>query len=134
MISRDACLQLDTQNSLGASGHVLESLLARDRPALFENSKNLASSSSCILKPIDTGKNCESKRGVEKRTSELCNTNSSLCQEVFDLESSISCRRHLSSKLYDWDAEESKFQNCIFEKFSDTSDFQCWKTNFKTEV
>ena len=60
MISRDSCLQPDTRNSLGASGHVFQGPLAREEPssAFFETSKNLAFS-SCRLKPIDTGKIAE---------------------------------------------------------------------------
>ena len=71
MISRDSCLQLVTRTSDGTSGHVFEGLLARGEPssALFENSKNLASS-SCRLRLIDTGKIAE-KRGIEKRTAEF---------------------------------------------------------------
>ena len=47
MHSRDSGLPLDTRNSMGTSGNVFESLLAREGPssAFFEKSKNLASSS-----------------------------------------------------------------------------------------
>ena len=60
MVSRDSCCQPDTRNSWSITGHVLEGLRARGEPssAFFENSKNLASS-SCRLKPIDTGKIAE---------------------------------------------------------------------------
>ena len=102
MISRDSCLQSDTRNPLATSGNVFEGLLARSAPssAFFGNSKNFAPS-SCRLKPIDTGQNC----GQEPQS--LYNTNSSLCQEVFDLESFLSCRRDFSSKLHDGKSEES---------------------------
>ena len=67
MLGRDSCLQLDTRNSLGTSGHVFEGLLARGEPsaALFENSKNLASY-SCRLKPIDARKVAEHGEGLRK--------------------------------------------------------------------
>ena len=45
--SRDSGLPLDTRNVMGTRGNVFESLPAREGPpsALFENSRNLASSS-----------------------------------------------------------------------------------------
>ena len=43
-------------------------------------------------------------------------------QEVFDLESSVSRRRNLFSKLHDEKIGELR------------SGFRCWKTNFRTEV
>ena len=66
--SRDSCLQPDTRNSLGASGHVFEGLLAPGEPssALFGNSKNLASS-SCRSKPTDTGKIAEHREVLRKK-------------------------------------------------------------------
>ena len=47
MVSRNSCLQPDTRNSLGTSGHVFEGLLARGEPSsvLFGKSKSLGSSS-----------------------------------------------------------------------------------------
>ena len=65
--NRDSCLQPDTRNSLGASGHVFESLPVRGEPssAFFVNSKHLASS-SCRLKSIDTGKIAEQGKGLRK--------------------------------------------------------------------
>ena len=64
MTSRGFCLQPAARNSLvGTAGHVFEDLPAPDEPssALFGNSKNLASS-SCRLKPFDTGKIAEQER------------------------------------------------------------------------
>ena len=103
MISRDSCLQHDTRNSLGTSGHVFEGLSARGEQcsALFQNSKNLASS-SCRLKPNDTG-----KRRSETRTAKFYNTNSSLCQERRDLEPLFPYKRNSFSKLYDGKSQES---------------------------
>ena len=69
IISRDSCLQPDTRNSVGTMGHVFEGLLAPGEPssAFFENSKNLVSS-SCRLKPIDTGKFAEQGEGLRKKS------------------------------------------------------------------
>ena len=66
--SRDSWLQPDTRNSLGTSGHVIDGLLARGEPssALYENSKNLASS-SCRLRPIDTSKIAEQEEGLRRK-------------------------------------------------------------------
>ena len=52
MRSHDSGWPLDTRNNKGTSGNVFASLPARERPssALFENSRNLASS-SCGLGP-----------------------------------------------------------------------------------
>ena len=67
LIRRDSCLQPDTRNSLGITGHVFEGVPARGEPssALFGKSKNLASS-SCRLKPIDTGEIVEQREGLRK--------------------------------------------------------------------
>ena len=80
------------------SGHVFEGPFARGEPssALFEHSKILASA-SWRLKPIDTGEIAEQGEGFEKRTEELYNSDSSLCQDIFVLESSKPCRRNLCS-------------------------------------
>ena len=101
MIGRDPCLQPDTRNSLGTSGHVFEGLLARGEPssALFVVSHNSAVS-SCRLKPSDSRKIAEKGERVRKEPQGLHNTNSSHCQEVFDLEPSVPYRRNFS-KLYD---------------------------------
>ena len=62
--SRDSALPLDTRNSMDTSGNVFESLLAREGPssALFDNSKNLASS-SC---GVGSGNTMEYDRGVRR--------------------------------------------------------------------
>ena len=56
MPSSDSGLPHDTRNVMGTSGNVFESLLAREGPlsALFENSRNLESSSRG-LRPDITG-------------------------------------------------------------------------------
>ena len=71
IVSRDSCLQPDTRNSLGTSGHVFEGLPAPSEAssALVENSKNFASA-SCRSMPSDTGKNPERREVFLKRTSE----------------------------------------------------------------
>ena len=65
--SRVSCRLPDTRNLLGTSANVFDRLRARDGPssALFENSKNLASS-SCGLRQSDTGKIMEQGEGVRR--------------------------------------------------------------------
>ena len=101
------------------SGHVFEGLLGRGEPssALFENSKNVASS-SCRLKPTDTSKIAEQREGFEQRTVGLYNTHSSLCQEVRDLELSILFRDNLFSKLYDGRSEKSDLGTATLQTLS----------------
>ena len=67
MPSRDSGLPLETLNSMGTSGNVFESLLAREGPssALFENSRNLASSFRGLKHDI-TGNRTEHGRGVRR--------------------------------------------------------------------
>ena len=77
---------------------------------------------------------CGTKKGVEKRAADLCNANSSLCQEVFYLESSKSCVRNSSSKFFFMENQWSQISTLHFDKFLDASDFRCWNSNFKTEV
>ena len=55
-------------------------------------------------------KDCGASLCVGKRPSESCNTHTTICQEVFDLESSLSCGRNLSSNLKKWVAKESNFR------------------------
>ena len=70
MISRDGCLP---PNTMGTSGNVSESLLAREWPSseFLQNPKNL-SSSHCGLKPIDTGQHYGTWRRSETRAAEFC--------------------------------------------------------------
>ena len=37
-------------------------------------------------------------------------------------------------KIASWKNRRNQISDLHFDKFLDTSDFQCWKTNFKTEV
>ena len=63
-------------------------------------------------------KSCGTSWCIGKRNPESCNTDTTFCQEVFDLESSLSCWGNLSSKSDDWMNHRGvKFQNCIFDKF-----------------
>ena len=66
-LCRDSGLPFDTRNSMGTSGNVFESLPARNGPssALFENSRNLASS-SCGLGPGTAGNVVERGRGTRR--------------------------------------------------------------------
>ena len=73
MLSRDSGLPLDTRNSMGTSGNVFVSLLARDglSSAFFKKSKNIASS-SCGL---GSGNSTEHEKEGETRSSEFFNAN-----------------------------------------------------------
>ena len=59
------------------------------------------------IKPIDTGTIAEQIKEL-RRTAGLYNTNSSICQESRNLESSLSHWRNLLSKLYDGKSEKSE--------------------------
>ena len=74
-------------------------LQVNHRQQFFRNSKNLASA-PCEPVSLNTGRLAEQANDLEE-PSECCNSNSELCKEVFNLESSFSCRRGLSAKLYD---------------------------------
>ena len=105
MGSRDPCLQPETRNSLGTSGHVFGPP-ARGEPssAFFESSKNLAS--SCRLKPIDTGNIAEKGERLGQSPQDHAIPNSTFCQELCDLDTLISYRRNFFSNLYDGKSEK----------------------------
>ena len=67
MRRRDSGSPRDTRNTMGTSGYVFESLPAREGPssAIFENSRNLASS-SCGLGSGTLGNFMEHGRGVRR--------------------------------------------------------------------
>ena len=134
LISRDSCLQSDTRKSLGSARHVFEGLPARGEPssALFENSKNLASS-SFGLRPLDTGNIAEREEGVRKELH-----NRSTPTPRFASTFTTWNLLHRTGGTYSQNEMEEKPRNQIselhFVEFPDSSDFQCWKVNFKTEV
>ena len=116
------------------SGHVLEGLPARGEPssAFFENSKNLASS-SCRLKPIDTGKIAEQGNGLRKEQQ-----NHTIPPPRFAKKFSTWNPLYRTGEAYPQNCLMENPRNQIsdlhFDKFPYSSDFQCWKTNFMTEV
>ena len=134
MLSRDSCLQHDTRNSFGTSGHVLGNLLAPGEPpaAIFGNSKNMASA-SCGPVPLNTGRIGERVHELERDPQKFA----------------IPTPR-FARKFSTWNppsqAEGAYQQSCMvelprnqvselhFDKFLDPPTFQCWETNFKTEV
>ena len=132
MIRHDSCLKTDTRNSLGTSGNVFEGLPARGEPssALFENEKNLASS-SCGLKSIGTGKIVEPRGGQEAQDS----TNPT---PRFVTEFSTWNPQYRAGGTYPqicmMEFPRTRISELHFGKFPDSVDFQCWKVNFKTEV
>ena len=97
MRSRDSGLPLDTRNSVGTAKSVFESLHARERPfsALFENSQNWASS-SCALRPGDTGKILEHGKG-EPRAAEFVNINPTFYSGSWNFEPFVSHWKNLFS-------------------------------------
>ena len=129
-----ACMQPATRNSLGTTRHIFEDPPAPNETssALFGNSTSLASV-SCGSVPMDTGRIAE-RAGVLER----------------DPRNRAIPTPRLAGKFSTWNppshAERTYHQNCMVElprnqfsklhvdKFPDTSGFQCWKTNFRTEV
>ena len=121
LISRDSFLQPDTRNSLGTNRTrflKIYLLQVNHHQHSFANTKNLASA-SCGSVPVDTGR-IAGRAGVLERTLRILQYRRSFQPGSF----SLSCRRSLSSILYDRGAEESNFR-IAFDKFADTSDFQC---------
>ena len=133
MISRNSCLQLDTRNSLGTSGHVF-GLTARGAPssALFENSKNLASR-SCRLKPIYTGKIAEQRAGLRKEPQDYTRPTSRFARK-FSTWNPLHREGGTYSQNCMMENPRNQISDLHFDKFPDSADVQCWKTNFKTEV
>ena len=118
MLSRDSGLSLDTRNSMGTSGNVLEHLPAQEGPscALFEDSKNLASS-SCGLGSSNTGNIMEHGRKVRRDPQSSSIQTPRFNQGIDPLNPlyHTQSRNHLG-------------------KFPDPLEFQSWKVNCKTEV
>ena len=134
MISRDSCQQSDTRNSLGTSGQVFEGLPARGEPssALFGNSKNLASS-SCRLKPIEKGKIAE-QREVLRIELQNCTIPGPRFVRKFSTWNPLYHAGGTYPQNCMMECLRNQISELHFDKFPDTSGFQCWKTNLKTEV
>ena len=100
MLSRDSCLQLDTRKLHCTSGDVFEDLLAPNEPtaAVLGNARS-ATDTHCEPVSLNTGRLAAKEAEVE-RNSKLGNAYTEICQEIFNLESSLSRRRSLSAKLY----------------------------------
>ena len=118
----------DTRNIVGTSGNVFERLLAREgrTSTLFNNSKNLASSSQ-ELRPDIPGKTMqpESEMGQEPRNSSIPVPRSvkTYCG-TYSHRSMINCtifpisELHLENFLTRWNKVESQLQDCnMFEIF-----------------
>ena len=131
MPCRDSGLPLDARNTMGTSKNVLESLLAREGPssALFENSRNLASS-SCGLGPGTTVNIVEHGRGVRQEPQSSSIPTSRFHQGVATL-NPLSHTGGTYSHNFMMDHPLSELN---FGEFPDSLEFQSWKVNFKTEV
>ena len=134
MISRDSRLHLDTRNSLCTSGNVFESIPARCAPssALSENPRNLASS-SCGLRPIDTGKIAKHGEGATREPED-----STILTAWFSRNHSTWILLYHTGGAYSQNGIMENPRHPISEqhlgKFQDSVDFQCWQMKFETEV
>ena len=77
---------------------------------------------------------CGTMRRIEKRTAESYNTNSTLCHEVLDLESSVSYRRNVSSKMLIEKIRGVRSRTCISENSVTPETSSVRRPNFKSEV
>ena len=134
MIRRDSCLPPDTRNSFCTPQNAIESLLAREKSslALFENSKNLASS-SCGMRRSDRGKVMQQGQGVRRALQ-----GSTI--QLLDLPEKHStwnpCNRTggTSSQNCMMENPRNQISELHVDKFPESANFQCRKVNFKTEV
>ena len=112
---RDSGPQLDTRDSCGTRRKVLENPLTPDEPT-SSSSRNVSvrslTATHCEVGSLSAGSPVVSW-GFWKEHSQLCKMYTEICQEVFNLESFLSYRRSLSSKLYGWPTEESGLGNCF---------------------
>ena len=112
MPCRDSGLPHDTRNIMGTPENVFERLPAREGPpsALFENSKNLASSSR-RLTPDISGNTTVPEREMRREPQ----------NGTYSHDGLMECTRYLFSEMHPG-------------KFPDSMEFQSRKVNFKTEV
>ena len=113
-----AC-RLNTRNSLGRSGNVLEDLPAlSEPPAVFFGQSRSSASAHCEPVSQNTGRLADRANEMGEKRSKFCNTNTEICKEVFN--PPLSCRRSLSAEL---NVEQPRNQD------SDPNHctFQCWK-------
>ena len=99
VLGRDSRFPLDAENSMGNSQNIFESLPAREGPssALFENSKNLASS-SCGL---GSGNTMEHRKGVRPDPQSSSMPTPRCNQSLGTLNPFVSYRRNMFSKWCD---------------------------------
>ena len=109
MTCRDSCLHPDTRNSFDTSGNVLKTYLLR---------VNLQQLSVQIREVQHNASPCLWTQGdlpIEQMNWReiliICSTETEICKGIFNLESSLSCRRSLSAELHGWTAEESRLRN-----------------------
>ena len=131
MLSRDSGLPRDTRNNMGISGNAFESQAAREGPssALFENSRNLASS-SCRW---TSGNTVEHGRGVRREQQ----SSSIPTQRFNQVAGTLNPFYHTEGTYSHYgmmDYPRYPISEMQLGKFPDSLEFQCWKVNFKTEV
>ena len=127
----DSGLPHDTRNIIGTSGNVFERLPAGEGlpSALFENSKNLASSSH-ELRPDITGNTMVPERDMKREQQ-----NSSISVPRF--QSGGRKLKHTGGTFsHGGMIEHTRFpiSEMHLGKFPDSMEFQSWKVYFKTEV
>ena len=131
MPCRDSGLPHDTRNIMDTSGNVFERLPAREGPpsALFENSKNLASSSR-RLRPEITGNTRIPEKEMRREPQ-----NSSLPVPRF--QSGGGMLHHTGGTYYHGgmtDYQRFPISKMHLGKFPVSVEFQCWTISFRTEV
>ena len=128
---RDSGLPHDTRDFTGTSGNVFERLRAREgRPsALFNNSKNSASSSQ-ELRPDIPGNTKQQKSEMRQEPQ-----NSSILVPRF--QSGGGLLNHTGGTYSHEgmiDSTRLPISELHLGEFPDSTEFQSWKVNFKTEV
>ena len=131
MPCRDSGLPHDTRNIMDISGNVFERLPAREGPpsALFENSKNLASSSR-RLRPEITGNTRIPEKEMRREPQ-----NSSLPVPRF--QSGGGMLHRTGGTYYPGgmtDYQRFPISKMHQGKFPVSVEFQCWTISFRTEV
>ena len=109
-------------------GYVFENLPAPgEPPAAFLEIREVWHDVQWGLVSPDYRETCRAIKWRGENPSELCNSDSEIWKEVFNLKSSL-------SRSYTVAQPRNQVPEMHFDKFLDPSTFQCWKTNFKAEV
>ena len=126
MLSRDSELPLDTWSTLGTLGNVFESWLVRGglSSALFENSRNLVSSSQ-ELRPVTTG--TTRRRESEMKREPL---NASIPLPHFQIGSWLILVELILTLLW-LIIRGSRFRNCTWANFLSPWNFKAGKSTSK---